>query len=463
MSDEQGQRVLSTLNRDGSRRWLRPRVAEGPLLTARRSVAYVLILLFTALPYIRVGGRPSVLLNLADREFIFFGKVLLATDTVLLALLLLSIFVAVFLLTAVAGRVWCGWACPQTVYMEFLYRPIERLFEGRRYDTDGRADVHPIRLIAKQAVFLLISMFLAHTFLAYFVGIETLVRWVGSSPLEHPKAFLVMASVTGLMMLDFAFQREQVCILMCPYGRLQSVLLDRKSLIVSYDPKRGEPRGKGSKKHRESLGDCVDCDFCVTTCPTGIDIRDGLQMECVNCTQCIDACNSIMDRVGKPRGLIRLTSQQAIEDGTRGWLRPRVIIYPLVLLATVTLLIVSLVNRPEFDITLLRTRNTTYQVHGQNVTNIVELKIQNRTEQAQSYTIGTPGESTLASPDLPLSLAGGESGSITLHVTSDLGTFDGGRASLTLSVVDSAGVNREVSTLVLGPLYRPTPAETESP
>lgn len=411
------------------------------------------MLLFSALPYLRIGGRPTVLLDLANRKFIFFGKTLLATDTVLLALLLLSIFIGIFLLTALAGRAWCGWACPQTVYMEFLYRPIERLFEGRRYTTNGVANIHPARLAGKYITFLLVSMFLAHTFLAYFVGVDTLLDWVRSSPLEHPKAFLIMTAVTTLMMLDFVVQREQVCILMCPYGRLQSVLLDRDSLIVSYDPNRGEPRGKRSRKSKQDLGDCIDCDNCVTTCPTGIDIRDGLQMECVNCTQCIDACDAIMDSIGKPRGLIRYSSQKAIEGEQGKWLRPRIVIYPLILLITVSMFVVNLASKPEFDVTFLRTRNMTYKLRGVDVDNIVELKIQNRTREQRTYNVSVTGDVRLFSPDLPLILNAEENGEITLHVTLPLNRFEGGRAEIELEVADTSGEKQTFNARVLGPLF----------
>ena len=222
-------------------------------------------------------------------------------------------------MTALAGRMWCGWMCPQTVYMEFVFRPIERFFDGPPGaghrpgpKADDAADGWPsTRSIWRS------PLYLAHTFLAYFVGVEELARWVRRSPLEHPISFLVMVVVTGLMMFDFSYFREQTCLVACPYGRLQSVMLDRDSLIVSYDPCRGEPRRKLRDRHDgggapSGAGDCIDCGLCTDTCPTGIDIRDGLQMECVACTQCIDACDAVMTRIGKPKGLIRLSSQAAI-------------------------------------------------------------------------------------------------------------------------------------------------------
>ena len=243
-------RVLSTLMEDGSRRWLHPRLAAGPYLRARRILAYVLIAVFTLLPYLKIGGKPAVLLDLPHREFTIFGFTFLSTDTLLLALALITLVLGICLVTALAGRVWCGWMCPQTVYMEFVFRPIERLFDGPpgARHRPGRKRTTP-RTVAKYAVYLVISAYLAHTFLAYFVGVEALAQWVRRSPLEHPVSFLVMLAVTGLMMFDFAYFREQTCIVACPYGRFQSVMLDRDSLIVSYDPRRGEPRGKlGDRK-----------------------------------------------------------------------------------------------------------------------------------------------------------------------------------------------------------------------
>ena len=303
-------------------------------------LAYVLIAVFTLLPYLRIGGKPAVLLDLPHREFTVFGFTFLSTDTLLLALALLTLVLGICLVTALAGRVWCGWMCPQTVYMEFVFRPIERLFDGPpgARHRPGRRRTMP-RTLAKYALYLLISAYLAHTFLAYFVGVDALAQWVRRSPLDHPLPFLVMLAVTGLMMFDFAFFREQMCIVACPYGRFQSVMLDRDSLIVSYDPRRGEPRGKlGDRKSGQPHGDCIDCGGCTDTCPTGIDIREGLQLECIACTQCIDACDGVMAHIGKPKGLIRLSSQAAIEGhpgrdpAAHGARRMRVILYPALML-----------------------------------------------------------------------------------------------------------------------------------
>ena len=230
------ERVLPTLNADGTRRRVRPELSRGRFHRQRLLVGWGLIVLFVALPFVKIAGKPAVLLDLPAREFTLFGRTFLPTDTVLLMLLLLSIFIAIFWITALVGRAWCGWACPQTVYMEFLFRPIERLFEGSRakqlkIDRQGGGGKRAL----KNLVFLLLSFFVANVFLAYFVGVATLERWITQSPFEHPTPFLVMSVTAGLVFFDFGFFREQMCTVICPYARLQSVLLDRRSLIIGYD------------------------------------------------------------------------------------------------------------------------------------------------------------------------------------------------------------------------------------
>ncbi len=451
------ERVLSTLNKDGSRRWLRPWSSIGIFLTGRRVVAYGLMLVFTGLPYLEINGKPPLLFDIPKREFTFFGTTFLPTDTLLLAFLLLSIFITIFLLTALFGRVWCGWGCPQTVYMEFLYRPIERLFEGRAYKSGGRVPVHPLRLVAKYVFFFLLSLYLAHTFLAYFVGVDELARWVRRSPFEHPTAFVIMAFTTILMMLDFCYFREQLCILMCPYGRLQSVLLDRQSLIVGYDSGRGEPRGKIKKKAPEASrarGDCIDCKLCVVTCPTGIDIRDGLQMECIGCAQCVDACDRVMTRIGRAKGLIRYSSQESMETGVRKFFRPRVVIYPVLLFIVVGLFATALANRSPADVRFLRNRNETYRLLDTGaVSNVVEIKITNRTEQTRTYAVDIPEASGVSSSDLPMTVEPGAFGAATLHLNLPRDRFARGRAGIVVVVADDRGVESEHEHHVLGPLF----------
>ncbi len=449
--------VNSTWREDGSRRWMYPRLSKGRLLTARRIVAYVLIAIFTLLPYLKINGKPAILLNIPDREFTIFGFTFLPTDTLLLALFVVSLVIGIFLVTALFGRVWCGWMCPQTVYMEFLYRPLERFFDGPPgpRQTPGRRRT-PGRTVVKYAVYLLVSAFLAHTFLAYFVGVENLARWVRQSPVQHPLPFLVMLATTALMMFDFSYFREQTCIVACPYGRFQSVMLDRNSLIVSYDPRRGEPRGRG--KHREQdgrqLGDCVDCGLCVDTCPTGIDIRDGLQLECVACTQCIDACDQVMDRLGKPRGLIRFSSQARIDGQSGRLLRPRVIVYPAIMAVLLSAFVVVLANKQTADVTLLRGPGLPFnELAPGEITNQIKVKIKNRSGQDAEYSIEVVDDvpATLIIEENPMPIEAGQSRMQALLITVPRSVFQQGRYDITLRIRDGRQFDRQLQYRLLGP------------
>lgn len=461
--------VLSTLNADGSRRWLRPKLSPGRFLNRRRAVGYFLIAFFCTLPHLRVGGKPPVLLDILHREFTFVGMTLYPTDTLLLALLVLTVFLTIFFLTAMFGRVWCGWACPQTVYLEFIYRPIERFFEG----APGRKKKEGAwRKPAKLITYLLVSFVLANTFIAYFVGTDDLFRWMLGSPFSHPVPFLVMAITTFLMMFDFAFFREQVCIVACPYGRMQSVMLDRNSLIISYDEKRGEPRGrkrrsaKGKAKdvpldvipEEPQLGDCIDCKMCVTTCPTGIDIRDGLQLECVNCAQCIDACDSVMDKIGKPRGLIRYGSQASVIDGVKSrFIRPRTVIYPAIITVLFSGFLFVLLTRAPAYVSVLRQRGAPYAVlEDGSVVNAVMMKVQNRRPDEASFTfslvdvdsgaVEVPGEAFTVVPQ--------ETVSRPMLLRAPISSFPAGSRDVTIRVTDSQGFQKDITYRMMAPKYQ---------
>ncbi len=449
--------VLSTMYQDGSRRWMYPRLSRGRFLLARRVLAYVLIGVFTVLPYVSIRGKPAILLNIPAREFTLFGFTFLPTDTVLLALFLLGVVLGIFLITALFGRVWCGWMCPQTVYMEFVYRPLERLFDGppSARHTPGKKGT-PLRKAGKYLLYLIISAYLAHTFLAYFVGVENLARWVRQSPLEHPVPFLVMVFTTAMMLFDFAYFREQTCIVACPYGRFQSVLLDRDSLIVSYDARRGEPRGKGKRRQTAdgTLGDCIDCGLCLDTCPTGIDIRDGLQMECVACTQCIDACDTVMERIGRPRGLIRFSSQARI-GGDRGRLfRPRVILYPTSLAIVLAALVTVLATKQTADVTLLRGlgRPFTELTAGQ-IANQIRVKITNRSGSDAEYTLevpdSAPAQLTLAQNPIPVKAGQVRTEPVLIALPAE--TFRDGKYDIRLRISDGRSFRRELEYRLLGP------------
>jgi len=448
------ERVLPTLNEDGSRRWIRPKLSRGPWLRRRVMVGWALILLFTAIPYLKLRGKPLILLDVPHRQFTLFGTTFLPTDSMFLMLLLVGLFVGIFLITAIFGRVWCGWACPQTVYMELVYRPIERMIEGNRahqmrLDRDGPDG----RRALKNVVFAFVSIFLAHTFLAYFVGVRVLFGWVTGPPGEHWGAFVLAAVVAGLMFLDFGVLREQVCLVACPYGRFQSVLLDRRSLIVGYDARRGEPRGP-LERHGQTRGDCIDCAACVITCPTGIDIRGGLQMECIHCTQCIDACDVVMAKTGRPKGLIRYGSRDEFEGQARRLLRPRIVIYPLIMVLVWGGLAYALAHRGSADVTVLRGIGAPYGVlpDGQ-ISNQLRVKIVNRTQAARRYTISIKHapDLRLVSPDNPLDVPAGASATASVFVMASATSIPHGLREIEVDVEDDAGFEKETHYRLLGP------------
>jgi cytochrome c oxidase accessory protein FixG len=453
-------RVLPTLNEDGSRRWIRPKPAHGKFYSRRLVVAWALMAIFISIPHLRANGMPLVLLDFPRREFTFFGVTFLPTDTLLLMLLLASALITIFLLTALFGRVWCGWACPQTVYMEFVFRPIERFFEGGRAGSiqldrkHARAQLSPRRL-AKYAVYLILSLILAHTFLAYFVGTEQLAVWVRRSPVDHPTSFAIMAITTAAVMTDFTWFREQTCLVACPYGRWQSALLDRQSLIVAYDTKRGEPRAP-LKPRSAAAGDCIDCGACVQTCPTGIDIREGLQMECIHCTQCADACDDVMQKIGKPAGLIRYSSRAALEGLPVRRLRPRTVLYPLALTLTFGGFLVTLGTRSAADVTILRGLGAPYAIEADGrVASQVRVKIVNRSRGAREYTITIVGADggTVVIPQNPLPVAAGHSAITTLFVLLPESAFRAGERQITITISDGNGFTETAPYRVVGPQH----------
>jgi cytochrome c oxidase accessory protein FixG len=448
------ERVLSTMNQDGTRNWLRPRLARGRFLRGRRIAGVLLIALFVALPFITINGRPALLLDLVTRELSVFGAVFRPSDGFILMLFGLVIVLAVFLVTALFGRVWCGWGCPQTVYLELVFRPIERWLEGNATQQANLPRLHP-RRIAKWAIYAALSFVLANLFLAYFVGVARLRTWVLESPLDHLGGFSVVASVAALMLFDFGYFREQTCTLACPYGRLQTVLLDRQSLIVGYDVKRGEPRGQPRRRLPvvESRGDCVDCSACVAVCPTGIDIRDGLQMECIGCAQCIDACDTVMDKLGKPRGLIGYTSQDGLAGKAVRLLRGRTILYPALLILASGLLVWSIAGKSASDVTVERITGASFvELPDGTISSQARLKIENESDARRHYTI-----SIADGPELSLrSQASWDvepSKSITAPVFIDVprGGFHAGKREVTMRIVDDSGFHRAVALTLFGP------------
>ena len=334
--------------------------------------------------------------------------------------------------------------------------------------------INPRRL-AKSAIYAVLPLILAHSFLAYFVGVEQLKHWITRSPVEHPSSFAIMAITSVLVFLDFAYFREQTCTIACPYGRWQSVLLDKSSLVVAYDYGRGEPRMKGTKARAATAGDCIDCGACVATCPTGIDIRDGLQMECIHCTQCSDACDAIMTSVHKPTGLIRYTSREILAGGTTHLLRPRTVIYPVALALVAGTLIFQLDTQPRADVTLLRSLDRPFTEEGDGrIANQVRVKIANRTDADRRYQLTVTGvaDGQVVIPINPFPVATGTNATTSFFVLMPRESFARGDRMITVRITDGAGFAADFPYRLLGPRgerhdsSRTTdehPAEKESP
>lgn len=378
---------LSNVTQQGKRIWIYPRIEKDVLYRWRSYLSWVLLAALFAGPFIEIDGHPLFLFNVLQRKFIFFGVLFVPQDFHLVAIGLLTFMVFVILFTVVYGRVWCGWACPQTIFMEMLFRKIEIFIEGD-YKAQQRLDAAPwnrekiLKKTAKHLIFFVLSFAIANTFLAYLIGKDALLEIVTDNPLHHLVGLLSIVIFTGAFYFVFARFRELVCIIVCPYGRLQGVLLDKQSIVVAYDNVRGEPRGKISRKDSvlETKGDCIDCNICVQVCPTGIDIRNGTQLECINCTACIDACNVVMDKVKKPRGLIRYDSLDGIAKQKKLRFTPRIAAYTTVLALLLGVLGYLLLTRDDLETTILRASGLTYQKQPNgNISNLYNLEIVNKT------------------------------------------------------------------------------------
>jgi cytochrome c oxidase accessory protein FixG len=392
---------LATVNEEGKRNWIYPKKPSGRFYNARNIVAVLLLAFFFSGPFITINGNPLLLLNILERKFVIFGVAFWPQDLHLLLFGMLTFILFIVLFTAVFGRLFCGWACPQTIFMEMVFRRIEYWIEG-----DSAAQIRlnkqdwnfeKIRKkVTKHTVFYGMAFLISNMFLAYIIGKDQLFEIITDPPSEHAGGLAAMIIFSGVFYGVFAFMREQVCHFVCPYGRMQSVMLDNNSINVMYDYVRGENRAsvkdrfqlENRKATLEDLGfsadtefgDCIDCYQCVKVCPMGIDIRNGTQLECVHCTACIDACDSVMDKIDKPRGLIRYSSEHAIREGKQKVLTPRVAGYSGILLILLTTFVTLLTLRPDTETTILREPGTLYQeLPGDRYSNIYNVKVLNKT------------------------------------------------------------------------------------
>lgn len=380
---------VTTINQDGSRQFLHPADVSGAFTRWRRLFALVLIGIYVGLPWLPINGHPAIFLDIINRRFHLFGLTFTAHDLWLAFFFITGVGFALFFVSALFGRLWCGWACPHTVFLEQVYRRLERWIEGdasQRRQLDRQAwNFAKIRTRGlKQLLFFIISALIAHLFVAYFISIPQLYQWMTSRPTEHWGAFLFVCIATGLIYFNFAWFREQLCLVICPYGRLQSALIDDDSIIIGYDEARGEPRGKASQT---GIGDCIDCLRCVQVCPTGIDIRQGLQIECIGCANCIDACDTIMRKLNRPTGLVRYDSSNGLSGNPRRILRPRIALYLILMLTGTAAMTLSAMQLRSANMNIARMTGAPYFITDASLRNQFMLRIINKSATTKTYTL----------------------------------------------------------------------------
>ena len=415
---------VATITSEGKRNFINPKKPKGRLFNLRTWFSIFYLVVFFTFPFIKVNDAPLFMFNVLERKFIFFGMVFWPQDFFIFAVGFLTFVVFVILFTVVFGRVFCGWACPQTIFMEMVFRKIEYWIDGDSTQQKHlRAMAWNAEKIRKRTVkfivFFAISFLIANFFLAYIISMDELIGYI-ENPAAHLGTLVSLLIFTSVFFFVYWWFREQACIVVCPYGRLQGVLLDKNSIVVAYDHKRGEPRGKLKKADDHDCkctdckeegacksiaekfaaytkqGDCIDCFACVRVCPTGIDIRNGTQLECVNCTACIDACDDIMVKVDKPKGLIRYASENSITNGVKLKFNARIKAYTTVLVLLISLLTFLLASRTDLDVTLMRTSGMTYtNLPDGRLSNLYNLKLVNKTHEDIDFTLkleNLPGE-----------------------------------------------------------------------
>ena len=384
---------IATADREGRRQWMYPRKVSGRFFRWRTWFSWLLLFIMFAGPFITIRGNPLLLLNIPERKFVVLGQIFWPQDMIIFAVATLVFLTGIIIFTAAFGRLWCGWACPQTVMMEMVFRKIEYLIEGDAHQQRAlnRAPwdaAKTAKKLFKHALFFALSFLVGNVLLSYIIGWQALYRIIADPPAQHLTGLSFMIAFALLFYGIFARFREQACTFICPYGRFQSVLLDENSIVVAYDYKRGEKRGilrraqKFGERRYAGFGDCVACNQCVSVCPTGIDIRNGTQMECVHCTACMDACDSVMDRIGYSRGLIRYASLNGIERGEHLRLTPRLIGYCVVLLGLAILLAVMIFTRADFEATVLRAPGSMFQkMEDGRFNNLYTIRVVNKTSR----------------------------------------------------------------------------------
>jgi len=409
---------IATIDERGRRKWLYPKKPSGKNTTRRKWVAYALIAFLVITPFIKINGHPLFLIDIPHRKFIVAGFLFWPQDIYLAMLGVIATFLFIIFFTSIKGRLWCGWTCPQTVFLEFVYRPIEWWIEGSP-QKQKKLNASPwnadklFKKGLKHTIYFAISFFIGNILLAWITGVDALWVIITDPPSQHVTGLSAMLIFSAIFYWNFFWFREQFCTILCPYARFQSVLLDHNSDRVAYDNKRGESRAKLARRKHEgedSFGDCIDCHQCVDVCPTGIDIRNGLQLECVNCTACMDACDNIMSKVGKPKGLIRWASHNEIEEGKSFRFTGRLFAYSTLLSVLVGFLGYQLLTRPDVELNLMKARGSVFsKLPDGSFSNLYQARVLNKTFHEQKLTmkiLNHEGKVTIPGSEIKLSAAG---------------------------------------------------------
>ena len=444
------------------RTWIYAKKPSGKLYNYRQVVGYLLLLFFFLAPVIKINGNPLLMFNILERKLSIFGNIFYPQDMHIFLFGMLIVMVCIVLFTAVYGRVWCGWACPQTIFLELIFRRIEYLIEGdwtqqKKLNEGPDTDAKAIKKILKHTIFLIISFLISNLFLAYIIGTEKLYEIVLDPVEQHWVGFASIIVFTFVFYFVFAYVREIVCTRICPYGRLQGVLLDDNSMTVAYNVDRGEPRGKQKKDDSQPKGDCIDCKLCVHVCPTGIDIRNGIQLECVSCTACIDACDEVMHKINKPTRLIGFyTLAQAegkAKEVNKSKKNLRAIIYSAVLLILIGIFTSMIINRSEVDGKLLRAKGSTYQLKDDgSVVNLYSLELINKTNKEIDFEIKSTNPAIhvqVVNPISHLKKEGNATLSLLLTINSkDIKDY---KTDLELHVLSKGEIVEKMETTFVGP------------
>jgi cytochrome c oxidase accessory protein FixG len=457
---------LSTADQAGRRRWLYPKKPSGRYYRWRTGVSYVLLAIMFIGPFVRIDGNPLLLFNIVERRFSILGQIFWPHDAIIFALATLLFLTGIFVFTAAFGRLWCGWTCPQTLLMEMVFRRIEYWIEGdataqRALRATPWSRQKIVKKLAKHGIFFGLSFVIGNTLLSYIIGSEQLFRISTDNPAHHLTGLGFMVLFTFVFYAIFARFREQACTFICPYGRLQSTVLDENTVVVAYDYKRGEDRAhlrRGQpveERRRNGAGDCIDCFQCVRVCPTGIDIRDGTQMECVNCTACIDACDNIMDRVGRPRGLIRYASLNSIERGETFKVTPRMIGYTAVLVALAVVLGILVFTRSDIQTTFLRAPGALFQqTPAGDISNLYIVKLVNKTSRDVPVHLrleNVPGKLLLMGGSDELTVPQQQLAQTSVLIELAPGILKPGTTPLTIGVYSADKRLQTIETLFIGP------------